>query len=77
MLFGLYVETVTTPANDSSPPAKTDAPQTNSSSEDEIDLADNKDSDGKTQEKEKTRRTSSKRLPVTRKQDELADQFNM
>jgi len=76
-LFGLDVETVTTPANDSSPPAKTDEPKTNSSSQDEIDLAENKDSNGKTPEKEKTGRTSSKRLPVTKKQDELADQFNL
>jgi hypothetical protein len=70
-LFGLDEVTITTPANDSSPTAKTD-----DATDDTEDKTQN--SPTKTQEKKKTssRRSSTKRLPVSKKQNDLADEFN-
>lgn len=81
MLFGFDEETVKTPANDSVPPAQTDEPQTEFSSKGEADVtedvSESKDSDGKPQEQGKSRRSSSKRLPVGSKQKDMAEEFNM
>lgn len=79
ILFGFDEETVSTPANDSAPPTRTDESKTASSSQEATVLTDdpNQGSPVQTKEKSSSRPSSSKRLPVTRKQDELADQFNM